>query len=70
MLGHKHSLIAQLEEEADAAMALHLASTILFTVFTQCVIHSPGRCVPQVIAHLKPHLSEENYATLVTCQGL
>ena len=69
VLGHKHTLIAQLENEPDPAMALHLACTILFSVFTQCAIHTPGRCVPHVIAHIRPHLSEESQNLLTTCHG-
>lgn len=56
--------------ESDPAMALHLASVILFQTFTQHIIHIPGKCVPQVIAFLKSHMESEKYDALFNQQGI
>ena len=69
MFGHKQCLLDQLRNETDAAMTLHLASTVLFNVFTQCMIQAPGRCVPYVITLLNAHLEAEKFSVLVQCQG-
>lgn len=42
----------QLKETEEPALVLHLASVLLFQGSTQCMLHAPGRCVPQVIATL------------------
>lgn len=42
----------QLKETEEPALVLHLASVLLFQASTQCMLHTPGRCVPQVIATL------------------
>ena len=67
---HRQSLTEQLKDELDPAMALHLATVVLFTVFTQALVHAPGRCVPQLIAFHKQHLSPENHQVLLDCQGM
>jgi len=69
VFNHRQSLAEQLRHETDAAMSLHLAVVLLVHVHTQCMIHAPGRCVPQIIAFLKPLLPAEHYSTLVRCQG-
>ena len=69
VFGHKQSLLEQLRAESEPAMVLHLASTVLFNVFTQCMVHAPGRSVPHIIAHLKTHLAAEKMEVLVSCQG-
>ena len=69
VFAHRQALLEQLRSETDAAMTLHLAATVLFSVFTQCMIHAPGKCVPQVIALLKTHLDEDKHKALVQCQG-
>lgn len=58
----------------EPAMALHLASAVLFQHYTNCMLHAPGRCVPQIISFLKDKLPTEhydklnNYVTLVIKQ--
>ena len=69
VFNHKQSIAEQMKEESDPAMTLHLAATLLFNVFTQCMVHAPGRCVPSIIAFLKPHMEPDSHQTLVTCQG-
>jgi len=58
-----------LKNETDPAMALHLASVLLFQIYTQNMVHAPGRCVPQVIALLKNYMEEEPHQVLVEMQG-
>lgn len=45
-------------------MALHLASAVLFQHHTSCMLHAPGRCVPQIISFLKDKLTPEQYDKL------
>jgi len=59
----------QLKQELDPALSLHLAAVILFQVFTQTMLHAPGRCVPQIISALKPNLTPEDYKLLTQYQG-
>ena len=70
VFNHRQSLAEQLRQETDAAMALHLAAVLLIHVHTQSMIHAPGRCVPLIIAFLKPHLLADHYSTLLCCQGM
>ena len=45
-------------------MALHLASVVLFQHYTNCMLHAPGGCVPQIISFLKDKLPTEHYDKL------
>ena len=49
---HRQALTEQLKETEDPALALHLTSVLLFQTSTNCMLHAPGRCVPQVIGTL------------------
>lgn len=49
---HRQALIEQLKESEDPALVLHLTSVLLFQASTQCMLHAPGRCVPQIISIL------------------
>jgi len=69
VFNHRQSLAEQLRHETDAAMTLHLATVLLVHVHTQCMIHAPGRCVPQIIAFLKPYLPADHHSTLLRSQG-
>lgn len=53
MHSHCLSLADQLRNEVDPAMALHLATVLIFMKVTGCLLHLPGRLVPQVIAYLQ-----------------
>lgn len=46
---HRQALLEQLKESEDPALVLHLTSVLLFQASTQCMLHAPGRCVPQII---------------------
>ncbi len=50
-------------------MTLHLAVVLMFQVFTQCMVHAPGRCVPSIISFLMEYIPEEQYKMLIECQG-
>lgn len=67
---HRQSLVEQLDRETEPAMALHLVAVILFQHNTSCVIHAPGRCVPQIIAFLKDHVNPDVYDKLFHYQTL
>ena len=49
---HRQALTEQLKETEDPALVLHLISVLLFQASTQCMLHAPGRCVPQIIGIL------------------
>ncbi|KAL4233241.1 E3 UFM1-protein ligase 1 [Mactra antiquata] len=67
---HRQTLCDQITAEIDPAMTLHLACVILFQKFTQCILHVPGKCVPQVVMFLKPHLEPDSFKELVHLQDL
>ena len=58
------ALQEQLRQENEPAMALHLAAAVLFQHYTGCMLHAPGRCVPQIIGFLKDKLTPESYDKL------
>ena len=60
----RYALQEQLRQESEPAMALHLASAVLFQHYTNCMLHAPGRCVPQIISFLKDKLTPEHYDKL------
>ncbi len=51
-------------------MALHLAVVILFQLHTSCVLHAPGRCVPQIVSFLQKYVTPEVYELLNRYQAL
>ncbi|XP_053396897.1 E3 UFM1-protein ligase 1-like isoform X3 [Mercenaria mercenaria] len=67
---HRQALCEQLTSETDAAMTLHLACVVLFHKFTQCILHVPGKCVPQIILFLKDHMEPEKFKEFTTLQDL
>ncbi|XP_072018738.1 E3 UFM1-protein ligase 1-like [Amphiura filiformis] len=67
---HRQALCEQLRQESDPAMALHLTVVITFQNATQCMVHAPGKCVPQLISHLAEHISPDQNAILIQYQGL
>ncbi|XP_072264766.1 E3 UFM1-protein ligase 1 [Pyxicephalus adspersus] len=67
---HRLALIEQLKVTEDAALILHLTSVLLFQFTTHCMLHAPGRCVPQIIAFLKSKIPEDQHRLLVSFQGL
>lgn len=70
IFNHRQSLVEQLKAESDPAMALHLCVTLLVLVHAQCMIYAPGRCVPQIVAFLKDHMTGDQHRVLVECQDL
>ncbi|XP_069138905.1 E3 UFM1-protein ligase 1-like [Argopecten irradians] len=70
VFNHRQVLLEQMNQETDVAMALHLASVILFQTYTQCLIHAPGKSVPQIIVFLKEYMDAEQHKVLVTLQDL
>ncbi|KAM3931953.1 E3 UFM1-protein ligase 1 isoform 2-T2 [Leptodactylus fuscus] len=55
---HRQALIEQLKVTEDAALVLHLTSVLLFQFTTHCMLHAPGRCVPQIISFLSTKIPE------------
>jgi len=70
IFNHRQGLIEQLRTEADPAMTLHLAVILLIQATSQCMVHAPGRCVPQIITYLKEHIPVDQYELLIRCQDL
>uniref|UniRef100_A0A8C0GI35 E3 UFM1-protein ligase 1 n=1 Tax=Chelonoidis abingdonii TaxID=106734 RepID=A0A8C0GI35_CHEAB len=67
---HRQALIEQLKVTEDPALVLHLTSVLLFQFSTQCMLHAPGRCVPQIISFLTTKIPEDQHSLLVKYQGL
>ncbi|XP_070550481.1 E3 UFM1-protein ligase 1-like [Ptychodera flava] len=70
VFNHRQALMDQLRNENEPAMALHLATVLLFQTHTHCMIHAPGRCVPQLIAFLADYLPPEQLEKLQKFQSL
>ncbi|KAJ8921680.1 hypothetical protein NQ315_010589 [Exocentrus adspersus] len=66
ILNHKHQLLEQLNQCEDLALVLHLATLVIFTTATQCMLHASGRHVAGLLAFLKQYLAEEQYAELTS----
>lgn len=67
---HRQALAEQLKETEDPALVLHLTSVLLFQASTQCMLHAPGRCVPQIIGTLTGRIPTEQQQLLSAYQGL
>ncbi|XP_071819369.1 E3 UFM1-protein ligase 1-like isoform X2 [Apostichopus japonicus] len=70
IFNHKQALIAQLKDETDPALALHLTASVVFQNCTQCMLHAPGRLVPHIITFLASQLTKEQHNLLLQYQGL
>uniref|UniRef100_A0A8C0ZFV7 E3 UFM1-protein ligase 1 n=1 Tax=Cyanistes caeruleus TaxID=156563 RepID=A0A8C0ZFV7_CYACU len=55
---HRQALIEQLKVTEDPALVLHLTSVLLFQFSTHCMLHAPGRSVPQIINFLSGKIPE------------
>ncbi|XP_068564656.1 E3 UFM1-protein ligase 1 [Cebidichthys violaceus] len=67
---HRQALTEQLKEAEDPALVLHLTSVLLFQASTHCMLHAPGRCVPQIIGTLTGRISTEQQQLLSAYQSL
>ncbi|XP_066555162.1 E3 UFM1-protein ligase 1 isoform X2 [Amia ocellicauda] len=67
---HRQALTEHLKVTEDPALVLHLTSVLLFQLSTHCMLHAPGRCVPQIIAALSAKISEDHHKLLSKYQGL
>ncbi|XP_040921074.1 E3 UFM1-protein ligase 1 [Toxotes jaculatrix] len=67
---HRQALTDQLKETEDPALVLHLTSVLLFQASTHCMLHAPGRCVPQIIGTLTGRIPTEQQQLLSAYQGL
>nr|CAB3267491.1 E3 UFM1-protein ligase 1 [Phallusia mammillata] len=61
---HKISLLNKLETENDPAMALHLCCSIIFQNVTGYMIHTPGKCVPDILNHLSRTIDKEVHSVI------
>lgn len=69
VLGHRQALLEQLNETQDAALALHLTTSILFTAATQCALHISGRHVSSILLFLRDHLDSTIVGKLLHFHG-
>nr|XP_057942528.1 E3 UFM1-protein ligase 1 [Doryrhamphus excisus] len=70
LLLHRQTLTEQLKETEDPALVLHLTSVLLFQDSTHCILHAPGRCVPQIIGTLTGRIPMEKHQLLSVYQSL
>ncbi|XP_061756366.1 E3 UFM1-protein ligase 1 isoform X1 [Nerophis ophidion] len=70
LLLHRQTLIQQLMETEDPALVLHLTSVLLFQDSTHCILHAPGRCVPNIIGTLTGRIPVDNHQLLSLYQSL
>ncbi|KAJ8275053.1 hypothetical protein COCON_G00096780 [Conger conger] len=67
---HRQALMEQLKVTEDPALVLHLTSVLLFQLHTHCMLHAPGRCVPQIIGTLVGRVPEDQHRLLSRYQTL
>ncbi|XP_077976993.1 E3 UFM1-protein ligase 1-like isoform X2 [Glandiceps talaboti] len=67
---HRQVLAEQIRNEQEPAMALHLTTVLLFQTYTNCMVHCPGKCVPQLITYLFDYIPADQHAKLHNYQGL
>uniref|UniRef100_A0A3Q2CWR1 E3 UFM1-protein ligase 1 n=1 Tax=Cyprinodon variegatus TaxID=28743 RepID=A0A3Q2CWR1_CYPVA len=67
---HRQALTEQLKDAEDPALVLHLTSVLLFQASTHCMLHAPGRCVPQIIGTLTGRIPTEQQQLLSAYQSL
>ena len=67
---HQQTLQTSLKEEKDPAMALHLTVVLLFQIHTSCLLHTPGRLLPQIITFLRGYMQPEDFHKLTSFQEL
>ncbi|XP_012676876.1 E3 UFM1-protein ligase 1 [Clupea harengus] len=67
---HRQALLEQLKLTEDPALVLHLTSVLLFQATTHCMLHAPGRCVPQIIGTLVGKIPEDQHKLLSRYQAL
>lgn len=70
MFLHRQALMEQLKDTEDPALVLHLTSVLLFQACTHCMLHAPGRCVPQIIGTLTGRIPSEQQQLLASYQSL
>uniref|UniRef100_A0A3B3QXE1 E3 UFM1-protein ligase 1 n=1 Tax=Paramormyrops kingsleyae TaxID=1676925 RepID=A0A3B3QXE1_9TELE len=67
---HRQALTEQLKQTEEPALVLHLTSVLLFQLSSQCALHAPGRCVPQIINALTGRIPEGQQRLLSQYQAL
>ncbi|XP_047430208.1 E3 UFM1-protein ligase 1 [Mugil cephalus] len=67
---HRQALSEQLKDTEDPALILHLTSVLLFQASTHCMLHAPGRCVPQIIGTLTGRMPVDQQQLLSAYQSL
>lgn len=70
VLAHKEALLEELNTTQDPALALHLATSVLFTAVTQSALHMSGRHVASVLAFLQKQLEPDTMSTLSRYHGI
>ena len=67
---HRYALLERLSAVTDdPALALHLASLILFQAVTGNILHASGKFVPSILSHLRPHLTNDINQSLQSYHG-
>ncbi|XP_069462524.1 E3 UFM1-protein ligase 1 isoform X2 [Ambystoma mexicanum] len=67
---HRQALMEQLKVTEEPALILHLTTVLLFQLSTHCMLHAPGRCVPQIISFLHRKVPEDQHGLLLKFQSL
>lgn len=70
IVGHREALLDQINSSQDPALALHLATNILFIVATQSALHMSGRHVSSILSFLQTHLELEAISVLTKYHDL
>lgn len=69
VLNHKFQLLEEMNKCDNLALTLHLATLVIFSTATQCMLHASGRHVAGILTFLKNYTSEEQFAELMSYHG-
>ena len=69
IVGHREALLEQLNSTQDPALALHLATSVIFIAATQSAIHMSGRHVSSILSFLQTQLEPETVSVLTKYHG-
>ena len=65
---HQQTFLSQLMEETNPPTVFHLVVTLLYLKTFRQVLFSPQKCVPSILASLKPKLNVNVFEKLTECK--
>lgn len=66
ILTHKQGLLDQLYKSNDAALVLHIACLVIFTIATNSMLHASGKFVSSILDYLALSCLKDEESSLLT----